>query len=490
MAASIEVDDEPIRKRRAAPSVSPASTEDVRFQLEVSDIWSVKAKPAVRLIFVNGVNVSSLDMEKICKVIQRSVTDDGTAIIMVRPWSAGSWRSTAREVGLVVESELLVIQYATLKRTRTDQNQSIVDFLMVVHPKEHFQVKKETIVDNSSKFPPWCNVISTPDRKGDQDFLPALAIKSAIIKYTCLKDRVLDLTGSNIVGATCVELNRFYIGIFRQLEAKNSMFSRLQVLIDLLKPQGMFLDLSTPATTVEMDSEQRCFKQWDPIKFAERASDGDLFKERASSLVSAPALLPPYWDADAELNVDKECTLYNVEVKTSTIPDAGKGIFATKTFQKDDVILPYYGRVYTGAAKQAKLQQQSALRSRMVSLKSVQDRYVLDGDPGCVATKVNHSPQPNALLFEDDSFVEPQELHYSSLSLRAMRTIGVAEEIFIDYGKAYWTGHESAVKLPVPDIAALEKAALQKGEALGRAEAEKEIAAITKAVNDSEVDED
>lgn len=84
----------------------------------------------------------------------------------------------------------------------------------------------------------------------------------------------------------------------------------------------------------------------------------------------------------------------------------------------------------------------------MVSLKSVQDRYVLDGDPGCVATKVNHSPQPNALLFEDDSFVEPQELHYSSLSLRAMRTIGVAEEIFIDYGKAYWTGHESAVKLP------------------------------------------
>lgn len=127
------------------------------------------------------------------------------------------------------------------------------------------------------------------------------------------------------MGATCVELNRFYIGIFRQLEAKNSMFSRLQVLIDLLKPQGMFLDLSTPATTVEMDSEQRCFKQWDPIKFAERASDGDLFKERASSLVSAPALLPPYWDADAELNVDKECTLYNVEVKTSTIPDAGKG---------------------------------------------------------------------------------------------------------------------------------------------------------------------
>lgn len=131
--------------------------------MEVSDIWSVKAKPAVRLIFVNGVNVSSLDMEKICKVIQRSVTDDGTAIIMVRPWSAGSWRSTAREVGLVVESELLVIQYATLKRTRyvigrrfvevdwrcilpsTDQNQSIVDFLMVVHPKEHFQVKKETV---------------------------------------------------------------------------------------------------------------------------------------------------------------------------------------------------------------------------------------------------------------------------------------------------------------------------------------------------------
>lgn len=44
--------------------------------------------------------------------------------------------------------------------------------------------------------------------------------------------------------------------------------------------------------------------------------------------------------------------------------------------------------------------------------------------------------------------------------------------------------------LSVPDIAALEKAALQKGEALGRAEAEKEIAAITKAVNDSEVDED
>ena len=100
---------------------------------------------------------------------------------------------------------------------------------------------------------------------------------------------------------------------------------------------------------------------------------------------------------------------------------AGRGLFATITFKRNEKIIEYVGK---------EIPFESARNTKY--LIEVDDTTVIDGS--CHTNKaryINHSCKPNAQAYIVDRKV----------FIHAKRRIAPGEEITIDYGEDYWNEH-------------------------------------------------
>jgi SET domain-containing protein len=123
-------------------------------------------------------------------------------------------------------------------------------------------------------------------------------------------------------------------------------------------------------------------------------------------------------------------TLYGVEVKPSTIPNAGLGLFACKYFNRDDIIAPYNGELLTKQELNDRYGRTDGDYAPY-GLRMSENKFM---DCACergVASYANANPNNNNAKFAVDNT-------RNTVNLRATRPIRVGEEIFVYYGNTYF----------------------------------------------------
>ena len=118
---------------------------------------------------------------------------------------------------------------------------------------------------------------------------------------------------------------------------------------------------------------------------------------------------------------EEEAMIRNMEIKQSNVPDAGRGVF-TKVFIPKGTFLGYY-------------------RGKIVDVDKVKDAdYVLtitDGTSIC-GKNSNHF---SALLNCPTATPYSANVEFTQDGkLQTIDNIKPGEELFVDYGRAYWTG--------------------------------------------------
>ena len=98
---------------------------------------------------------------------------------------------------------------------------------------------------------------------------------------------------------------------------------------------------------------------------------------------------------------------------------AGRGLFATRTFRKDEFIIEYFGPILNA--------EEADRRYNDRYLFAVTSDRRIDGKPTAnVARFINHSCKPNA-----------EASGLKRLLIKATRTIRPGDEILLDYGPEY-----------------------------------------------------
>jgi hypothetical protein len=138
--------------------------------------------------------------------------------------------------------------------------------------------------------------------------------------------------------------------------------------------------------------------------------------------------------------------LYGLKISESTIAEAGKGLFATKRFKKNDFICDYYGQYIN--EKELLKRYGDATAPYAIEL---DDNIYVDGALSRgIANYANHKPKKhcNARLERtwDDDFVKPL-----SIRLVAIKSIKENDEIFVNYGNTYKL-HEDGVSFTTKRI--------------------------------------
>jgi SET domain-containing protein len=128
----------------------------------------------------------------------------------------------------------------------------------------------------------------------------------------------------------------------------------------------------------------------------------------------------------AKSNKPKVYSEENFEVKTSSIPKIGKGLFTKVNLKKGDHIGFYTGKILTD--------------DRANSDKYVESKYLLwickdwwiygEGKESNYTRYINHSAKPNAELITS--------VRWKTARFVALKSIKAGEELFFDYGKDYW----------------------------------------------------
>jgi len=141
--------------------------------------------------------------------------------------------------------------------------------------------------------------------------------------------------------------------------------------------------------------------------------------------------------------------LYGVKITNSTIAGAGKGLFATKRFKKQDFICDYYGQ----HIDEAELVKRYGEATAPYAIELDNNKYVDGALSRGIANYANHKPKKdcNARLERvfDDNFVIP-----ISVRLVAIKTINENDEIFVYYGNTYKL-HEDGVSFSTKRIEAI-----------------------------------
>jgi hypothetical protein len=127
-----------------------------------------------------------------------------------------------------------------------------------------------------------------------------------------------------------------------------------------------------------------------------------------------------------------------IEVKTSTIPNAGKGLFALQDFSKGDEICEFTGKEVS--------------KEEIKKLTGTRAEYLIGKDDGSTVDVYNskspakYSNDHDGYLkatkkagFEKKNNCEIMELDNGELWLIATKKIKEGDEIFCSYGSSYWT---------------------------------------------------
>lgn len=121
--------------------------------------------------------------------------------------------------------------------------------------------------------------------------------------------------------------------------------------------------------------------------------------------------------------------VYGVRMAPSTIAGAGRGLFATRDFQRGEVVCPYGGRLLTaGEVEQLYPGDTLAPYVERLSGKAARDAACVRGI-GSMANGMPRREDSNA-----ETFVRRNRVPW----LRAIRRIRQGEEIFNHYGAEYF----------------------------------------------------
>jgi SET domain-containing protein len=125
--------------------------------------------------------------------------------------------------------------------------------------------------------------------------------------------------------------------------------------------------------------------------------------------------------------------LFDLAIKPSAIPAAGKGLFTLKSIKKNANIAKYTGDIKTLAAYKAKPSGYAVAIShgRVMDAASTQNslgRYAND----CRAVNRGHCRGPNA------RFSVSNRGGNTMIWIKATKHIPANSEIFVSYGKGYW----------------------------------------------------
>ena len=255
-------------------------------------------------------------------------------------------------------------------------------------------------------------------------------LKELICRYSRTGQTVCDpFAGSFSTASACIITGRRFIGC----EPNKEVFDEAQIVI-----RRIVRDL-------------KCIRR-------------ELRMERVvPSLINSPPWVKGHTDLASILAAD--CKALGVEVRKSTIPNAGKGLFASRTFQEKEKIGYYWGR-FIGSNSLGHPGDNTPLsageRSRMISVNAhkflvedgtLRETYrelgdlVLAGSMGCAMTYANCGSTKiiNARILEWVSY-NPEEFQkafdeknadafadHRLLCMFAIRRIEAGEEILISY---------------------------------------------------------
>jgi SET domain-containing protein len=122
----------------------------------------------------------------------------------------------------------------------------------------------------------------------------------------------------------------------------------------------------------------------------------------------------------------KKFSEQDFEIRTSTIQDAGLGLFAKETIHSDDTI-----GYYTGEVIEVTQLHDSKRASSAYLLWICRNHIIVGHGPKANYTRyINHSNQPNAFLVVST--------RWKTARIEAIQTIQPGEEIFFNYGEDYW----------------------------------------------------
>ena len=125
-------------------------------------------------------------------------------------------------------------------------------------------------------------------------------------------------------------------------------------------------------------------------------------------------------------------SLYGVEVKTSTIPRGGLGLFACKEFKNEDIIAPYTGELLTKRQLDDRYGRENKDGDYApYAVKMSENKYM---DCACergIASYANANPSHNNSRFSVSNTA-------NTVNLKATKRIRAGQEIFVSYGKNYF----------------------------------------------------
>ena len=122
------------------------------------------------------------------------------------------------------------------------------------------------------------------------------------------------------------------------------------------------------------------------------------------------------------------------EIRESSIPDIGLGLFAKRLVRPGDTIGAYTGIIIDDAQSE----EEPYVSSRYLGWVCKDCWIVGDSDEGNYTRFINHSKRPNAELVTST--------RWKSARIKAIRLIRPGGEVFFDYGDEYWEALESEVK--------------------------------------------
>lgn len=114
------------------------------------------------------------------------------------------------------------------------------------------------------------------------------------------------------------------------------------------------------------------------------------------------------------------------EIKPSSIPGIGLGLFARRTIHKGDTIGPYTGKIVTDA----QAEREPYVSSHYILWVCRDCNIVAEGRQACYTRYINHSDRPNARFVVST--------RWKKARVEAITRIRTGAEIFLDYGPYFW----------------------------------------------------
>lgn len=120
------------------------------------------------------------------------------------------------------------------------------------------------------------------------------------------------------------------------------------------------------------------------------------------------------------------------EVRDSSVPNIGKGLFALRLVRPGDSIGFYVGKIITD-----KMSEREPYLSSRYLVYVCKDHWIEGQIDGNYTRFINHSNQPNAELVTST--------RWKTARIKALKLIRPGDEIFFDYGEDYWSALEEVI---------------------------------------------